>query len=64
MMPPDLEPAPGSDKEMGMSDVCCPDDDEPKPEPAKRALSLAVGRKRNTVIATRPKRRLIAKARP
>lgn len=43
-----------------MSDVCCPDDDEPQPEKAKRPRPSFSHGRRNTVVVEVKRRRILA----
>lgn len=48
-----------------MSEVCCPDDDEPRPQPKLRGIGLVALIKRRQIEATRDvRRKLIQSGRP
>lgn len=48
-----------------MSDVCCPDDDEPRPQPKLRGVGLVADIKRRQIEVTQGvRRKLIQSGRP
>jgi len=49
-----------------MTDVCCPDDDEPKPQPGKRTVKQTLfshGRSNTVVVEVKRRRVLVPRTR-